>query len=117
MEIIDVEYRKKKVDIILKDDVSKEHGELEELAKEVLKIHDNLLKMGFEEVADDVLEIHNNLLGTKRKEVKQDIDKQITKLENLKSESIDQLKSELRTKNIPDDKSIFLIESMAKIFD
>ncbi len=113
----DVVYMKKKVDVVLKDDVSKEHEEFEELAKDILKIHDKLLKMGFEEIADDALEIHNNLLGTKEKEAKQDIDKQIKKLENLKDESIKRLKIEMGTKDVSDDTLIFLIESMAKNFD
>ena len=110
-------YMKKKVDVVLKDDVSKEHEEFEELAKDILKIHDKLLKMGFEEIADDALEIHNNLLGTKEKEAKQDIDKQIKKLENLKYESIKRLKIEMGTKDVSDYTLIFLIELMAKNFD
>jgi hypothetical protein len=113
----DVVYMKNKVYVVLKDDVSKEHGGFEELAKDILKIHDKLLKMGFEEIADDALEIHNNLLGTKEKEAKQDIDKQIKKLENLKYESIKRLKIEMGTKDVSDDTLIFLIELMAKNFD
>jgi hypothetical protein len=112
-----VVYMKNKVDVVLKDDVSKEHGGFEKLAKDVLKIHDKLLKMGFEEIADDALEIHNNLLGTKEKEAKQDVDKQIKKLENLKYESIKRLKIEMGTKNVSDDTLIFLIESMETNFD
>jgi len=108
---------KKKVDVVLKDDVSKENEEFEELAKNILKVHDKLLKMGFEEIADNALEIHNNLLGTKEKEAKQDIDKQIKKLENLKDESIKRLKIEMETKDVSDDTLIFLIGSMAKNFD
>ena len=110
-------YMKKKVDVVLKDDVSKENEEFEELAKNILKVHDKLLKMGFEEIADNALEIHNNLLGTKEKEAKQDIDKQIKKLENLKDESIKRLKIEMETKDVSDDTLIFLIGSMAKNFD
>jgi len=112
-----VAYMKKKVDVVLKDDVSKENEEFEELAKNILKVHDKLLKMGFEEIADNALEIHNNLLGTKEKEAKQDIDKQIKKLENLKDESIKRLKIEMETKDVSDDTLIFLIGSMAKNFD
>jgi len=117
MEISDVAYRKKKVDVVSKEDVSNEHEEFEELVKDILQIHDKLLKMGFEEIADDALEIHNNLLGTKKKEAKQDIDKQIKKLENLKDESIKRLKIEMGTKNVSDDTLIFLIESMETNFD
>ncbi len=114
--------RKKKVDDISKDDVSKddvsrEHEEFEEIVKDVLKIHDKLLKMGLEESADDALEIHNNMLGIKEKEAKQDIDKQIKKLEKLKDESIKRLKIEMGTKNVSDDTLTFLIESTAKNFD
>jgi len=112
-----VSYMKKKVDVVLKDDVSKEHEECEELAKDILKIHDKLLNMGFEEIADVALEIHNNLLGTKEKEAKQDIEKQIKKLENLKDESIKRLKIEIGTKEVSNDTLIFLIKSMAKNFD
>jgi len=65
-----VAYRKKKVDVVSKKDVSNEHEEFEELVKDILQIHDKLLKMGFEEIADDALEIHNNLLGTKKEEAK-----------------------------------------------
>jgi hypothetical protein len=112
-----VAYMKNKINVVLKDDVSKEHEEFEELAKDILKIHDKLLKMGFEGIADDALEIHNNLLGKIEEEAKQDIDKQIKKLENLKDKSIKRLKIEMGTKNVSDDTLTSLIESMSKNFD
>jgi hypothetical protein len=112
-----VEYRKKKVDDVSKDDISKEHEEFEKLVKDVLEIHDKLLKIRFEEIADDVFEIHNKLLEINEQEAKQDIDKQIKKLENLKDESIMRLKIEMRSKNVSNDLLTFLVELTAKNFD
>ena len=61
-------YRKKKA-----DGVSKEHGEFEETVKDVLILHDKLLKMGFEGPAEDELKIHDNLLEIKEKKAKPDL--------------------------------------------
>lgn len=110
-------YRKKKIDNVFKDDISMENKKFEELVKDVLKIHDELLEMGLEEIAEDTLEIHNKLLGKKENDAKQNIDKQIKKLEKLKAESIRRLKIEMGTKNVSDDTLIFIIESIAKNFD
>jgi hypothetical protein len=112
-----VDYMKKKVDDISKDDISKEHEEFEKLVRDVLEIHDKLLKIGFEEIADDVLEIHSKLLKINEQEAKQNIDKQIQKLENLKDKSIKRLKIEMRSKNVSDDLLTFLVELTAKNFD
>jgi hypothetical protein len=117
MVINDMACKKKKMDNDFKDDISRENKKFEELVKDVLKIHDELLEMGLEEIAEDTLEIHNKLLGKNEKEAKQDIDKQIKKLEKLKAESIRRLKIEMGTKNVSDDTLILLIESIAKNFD
>ena len=66
---------KKKVDAISKNDISKKREKFEEIVQNVLKSHDQLLKIGFEGLAGDALKIHDNLLGVKEETVEQDNDR------------------------------------------
>lgn len=63
-----------------KGDVSEEHREVDETLDDVLKLHDKLLKMGFEGIAKDALRIHDNLSRIKEEKAKLNIDEQNNKI-------------------------------------
>lgn len=75
--------RKKKVDNISKDDVSNEHKEFEETAKEALKLHDMLLRLGFKEIAEDALKIHDRLLEKKEEKLNRISGNRLKKMEKM----------------------------------
>jgi PAS domain S-box-containing protein len=71
---------KKKVDDVFKDDVPNEQKESEKTVKDVLKLNNKLLRMGYDQIAKDALKIHDHLLGIKEDKAKTDIDKQTSLL-------------------------------------
>lgn len=65
-----------------KGDISEEHREIDETLDDVLKLHDKLLKMGFEGIAKDALRIHDNLSRIKVEKDNPNIDRQDNKISN-----------------------------------
>ncbi|WP_410507752.1 hypothetical protein RSJ42_13225 [Methanosarcina hadiensis] len=64
----------------IKGNVPEEHRGVDETLDDVLKLHDKLLKMGFEGIAKDVLRIYDNLSRIKKEKDKPNIDKQDNKI-------------------------------------
>jgi hypothetical protein len=107
--------KEKKVDAISNDDGSKKHEKFEETVKEVLKLHDQLLKMGFKELAENALKIRDNLLGIKEETVESDIGRRIKKLKDLKAYNI--LIAELKEKrDTLKQSSLFLRDDTGHIY-